>query len=96
MKVHIETENYTPDVALRVGNVYPVRGGSGLKNGHMMICIAITEAKPCVGSGALMLVIDRQGNPVNVDKYGVHVFEDRAPIAFAKGVEDIELFIQSI
>lgn len=97
MKVHIETENFNPEVPLRIGNVYPVRGGRGLRDGHMMVCIAVTEPKSCCdGRMALMLVIDKQGNPVNVDKYGVHVFEDRAPIAFAEGVENIELFIRSI
>lgn len=97
MKVHIETDNFSADAPLRVGNVYPVRGGKGLRDGNMMVVIAVTEPRGCCdGRMALMLVIDKHGNPVSVDKYGAHVFEDRAPIAFAEGVESIELFIRSI
>jgi len=67
-----------------VGNVYAISGGYGRKAGHSMVLIAITEK-----SAALLLVIDRNGDPVGVTSYGLHAIEERAPIAFVPGLEEL-------
>lgn len=67
-----------------VGNVYPINGGYGRKAGHAMVLIAITEKRSC-----LMLVIDKDGEPVGVTAYGVSSMGERAPIAFVRGLEDL-------
>ncbi len=67
-----------------VGNVYPISGGYGRKAGHSMVLLAITDKQT-----ALLLVIDKDGNPVGVTSYGVHAIEERAPIAFVAGLSDM-------
>lgn len=91
MKVNILTENTYPLDEPRPGNVYPVNGGHGRKHGHMMILLHITEA-----GRALFLIVDNQGKPQGVTHYGEHVFQDRTPIAFVDGVEDLEFEMRSI
>lgn len=97
MNVVIETDNFIPEQDVRVGNVYHVRGGRGLRDGHMNIVLAITE--PCdrfSGRMALCLTVDKFGKPRGVTSYGVHYFEDKQPIAFCEGCEDINLSVRSL
>lgn len=97
MKISIETSTVIPGEAIRVGNVYAVKGGYGTKRGHMQVLMAITEPPDQFrGSAALMLIIDRDGNPVGVSSYGVHVFEERQPIAFVEGLDQLNLSMRSI
>jgi hypothetical protein len=65
----------------------------------MQIVIAIREPQEnCYWDGprAIMLVVDRNGEPVGATTYAIHYFEDKVPIAFAEGVEDINLTIRSL
>lgn len=74
-----------------VGNVYAISGGYGRKAGHAMVLLAITEAQ-----SALLLVIDRNGNPVGVTSYALHYIEERAPIAFVRGLDEMNLQMESL
>lgn len=74
-----------------VGNVYGCNGGYGRKAGHAMILLAITEK-----GYALMLVIDKEGNPVGVSSYGIHAIEERAPIAFVRGLDSLDLTMEPL
>lgn len=74
-----------------VGNVYAISGGYGRKAGHSMVLIAITKA-----NSALLLVIDRDGEPVGVTSYGLHAIEERAPIAFVPGIEAMNLTMEAL
>lgn len=89
MKVNVmEIPSFSQPV---VGNVYALNGGYGRKAGHSMVLFAITEKQAC-----LMLVIDKDGNPVGVTSYGLHAIEDRAPVAFVSGLEDLNLTMQPL
>ena len=96
MKITIGTDNFCPLEEPREGNVYPVRGGRGARDGNLMILIAITEPKSCQGEMALMLVVSREGRPCGVTSYGMHHVRDLSPIAFVDGVESLEFTIRSI
>lgn len=74
-----------------VGNVYPISGGYGRKAGHSMVLLAITNQQT-----ALMLVIDKEGNPVGVTSYGIHAIEERCPIAFVPGLDDLAFDMQPL
>lgn len=74
-----------------VGNVYAISGGYGRKAGHCMVLLAITKT-----SSALLLVIDREGDPVGVTSYGLHAIEERAPIAFVPGLEAMNLTMEPL
>lgn len=74
-----------------VGNVYALSGGYGRKAGHVMVLIAITAK-----SSALMLVIDKDGEPVGVTAYGMHSIEERAPIAFVRGLDSLNLTMEAL
>lgn len=74
-----------------VGNVYPISGGYGRKAGHSMILLAVTEKQ-----NALLLVIDKNGEPVGVTSYGLHVMEERAPIAFVPGLDGLTFDMQPL
>ena len=74
-----------------VGNVYAISGGYGRKAGHAMVLFAVTEKQ-----SALMLIIDREGNPVGVTSYGLHAIEERAPIAFVRGLDEMEFQMEAL
>ncbi|WP_299134542.1 hypothetical protein [uncultured Amaricoccus sp.] len=91
MKVNILTATASPFDDPRPGNVYPVGGGYGRKQGHMMILLHVTDS-----GRALFLIVDKQGVPQGVTHYGEHVIIDRQPIAFVDGLEDLEFEMRSI
>ena len=74
-----------------VGNVYSINGGYGRRAGHCMVLLAITEKDNC-----LMIVIDKKGNPIGVTSYGLHYIEERAPIAFVRGLEELNLTMEPL
>lgn len=97
MRVHIETDNTLPCAPARVGNVYAVKGGRGMRDKSMNILIAITEPRDSyTGRSGLMLTVNREGQPVGVTSYAMHYVEDLSPIAFVDGIEDIDLTMRSI
>lgn len=97
MKIDIQTTEFGPCEAARVGNVYPVKGGRGLRHGHMQVLIAITEPADCYnGRQGLLLVITKDGKPVGVNSYGIHYIEDLCPIAFVEGLDDLTLIMRSL
>jgi hypothetical protein len=96
MRIHMQADQLGPYDPPRVGNVYPVKGGRGLKNGHLQILLAITDPREYVGASGLLLVITKDGKPVGVNSYGMHYIEDLCPVAFCEGIEDLDLTIRSI
>lgn len=73
-----------------VGNVYACNGGYGRKAGHAMVLLAITPNLGVTrGQSALLMVINKDGEPIGVTAYGVHAIEERAPIAFVEGLADL-------
>lgn len=74
-----------------VGNVYAISGGYGRKAGHAMVLIAVTKAQ-----SALLLVIDKEGEPVGVTSYGLHAIEERTPIAFVRGLDEMNLQMEAL
>lgn len=74
-----------------VGNVYAIGGGYGRKAGHAMVLMAITKTET-----ALMLVIDRDGEPTGVTSYGLHAIEERVPIAFVRGFEEMSFQMEPL
>jgi len=97
MRVHVETITPCQDTECRVGNVYSVRGGRGLRYGHMNIVMHITEPDDRFnGSMALCLTVNKDGRPVGTTSYGAHYFDDKMPIAFCEGIEDVDLTIKSL
>lgn len=74
-----------------VGNVYAISGGYGRRAGHAMVLLAITK-----NQAALMLVIDKEGEPVGVTSYGMHAIEERVPIAFVRGLDEMSLMMEPL
>lgn len=97
MKINIEL-NTQPSPANEplVGNVYPVRGGRGLRYGHMNVLFHIVDAIDCRGKVGLLVVIDKEGNPIGVNSYGMHYIEELQPIAFVDGLEAMEFTLRSL
>ena len=97
MRIHIETDNALPSAPARVGNVYAVKGGRGMARGHMNILLAITEPGDyCRAPTALMLTVNKDGQPTGVTSYAMHYVEALSPIAFVDGIEDIDLTMRSL
>jgi hypothetical protein len=38
----------------------------------------------------------KEGNPIGVTSYGLHAIEDRAPIAFVRGLDTLDLTMEPI
>lgn len=86
-----------PTNEVRVGNVYPIQGGWGRRAGHVMVLLAITETKGRQEGGtALLMIIDKDGDPVDVTKYGTHALAERCPIAYVDGVDNAVLMMRSL
>ena len=96
MKIEIATANYIPSIEPQVGSVYNVRGGRGAREGHMQVIFHITDARCGHSSMALLFVIDREGNFLSTTSYGVHYFEDKQPIAYVEGLEDLTFVMRSL
>lgn len=76
---------------VRIGNVYPIAGGWGRKQGHVMVLLGISAQNTC-----LFLVIDKEGNLVDVTKFGYHVIEERCPIAYVDGIDTAVLIMRGL
>ncbi len=74
-----------------VGNVYAISGGYGRKAGHAMVLLAITPAQSC-----LMVVINKDGEPIGVTSYGLHAIEERAPVAYVRGLDELNLTMEPL
>lgn len=96
MKINIEVGNFGPYDPARVGNVYPIKGGRGLRDGHMQVLIAITKPHEYRGTAGLMIVVNKEGEPVGVNSYGMHYIEDLQPIAFVEGLDEMMLTMRSL
>jgi hypothetical protein len=83
----------SPDV--RVGNVYPKRGGRVGKGTHFLL-MAMSPCHPIYGVTCLFFNIDNDGNPVGVTQYGLHYVETMEPVAFVDGLEDLDLTMRPI
>jgi len=90
MKFEIQTITPACD-DVRVGNVYAVRGGYGMRDKHMNVLVSITENQTCI-----MLTLNKEGNVVDCTKYGIGYLRDRMPIAYADGVEEMFFTVRSI
>ncbi len=73
-----------------IGNVYNVRGGSGARLGYMMIIISI-EHDLCT-----VLTVNKEGSIISGSNYAVHYFEDKCPMAYCAGIEDLAFDIGTI
>jgi len=73
-----------------IGNVYNVRGGSGARKGYMFVIISI------VGTTATTVTINKSGEIVGGGNYGLHYFEDKCPMAFCKGLEELAFSLETI
>ena len=87
---------FEPTAPVRVGNVYPVKGGRGLKNGHMQVLIAVTEGNEWQGRTCLFLVITKDGKPASVNSYAMHYVEGLMPIGFVAGLDAMTLEVTSL
>jgi hypothetical protein len=84
--------NVIPADDPRVGNVYPVRGGHGMKKKHMFVLFHISESQQL----GFLYVINKEGELVGVTQYGLHYIRELTPIAFVDGLEDLEFNMRSI
>jgi len=89
--IDIQTNEFSPLLPVRPGNVYPCRGGRLLKEGSMFVLLHVTRN----GMG-LLLTINREGEPIGVSQYGMHCVEEWTPIAFVEGIENLSLVMTSI
>ena len=99
MRVEIATDvplSSSPDDM--VGNVYPVRGGSGARNGHMHIIIAAYDKVVgcCRYNGYTTITVDRDGDIVGGNNYAMHYFDSKVPMARCEGLDQIQLTVRSL
>ena len=99
MKIDIQTDvpipNSGPDM---VGNVYPVRGGFGARNGHMHVIISHYDKVQgcCQYSGYCTVTVDCDGEIVGANSYALHYFDSKVPMAKVDGLEEVALVMRSL
>ena len=99
MKIDIATNVPIPQSGPdMVGNVYPVRGGFGARNGHMHVIIAHYDkvAGGCRYSGYCTVTVDCDGEIVGANSYAFHYFDDKVPMAKVEGLEEVPLVMRSL
>ena len=90
MKFNIEPEIKAVVQSPIVGNVYNVRGGGGAKHGHMMVIVSV------VNSMVTVLTFTKDGDIVSGSNYGLHYFEDKCPLAYCAGLEELSFNVGRI
>ena len=99
MRIEIDTNIPIPaSGADMVGNVYPVRGGFGARNGHMHVIIAHYDKTQgcCHYSGYCTVTVDCDGEIVGANSYALHYFDSKVPMAKVEGLGDISLVMRSL
>lgn len=96
MEIDVQINEFSPSDPVRIGNVYPVKGGRGLSKKHMQVLIAMTEPERYEGVTCLFLVVSKEGKPVGVNRYALSYVEDLQPIAFVDGLETMTLTMRSL
>lgn len=81
-----------------VGNVYPVRGGFGARNGHMHVIIAYYDKVQghCRYSGYCTVTVDHEGEIVGANSYAPHYFDNKVPMAKVDGLDELSLVMRSL
>lgn len=92
MRFAFATNEYSPALPVRIGNVYQTRGGNRASRGDFWVLVGISDS----GETAYLLAINREGRVVGSSSYGMHVVRDWSPIAFAQGLEEMTLDVVSI
>lgn len=67
--------------------------------GHMFVVVAITELKDqfCSrGTVATYITVNKEGEIIGGGSYGADYLEDKAPIAYVEGLEDLTLPMRSL
>ena len=73
---------------VRVGNVYPVKGGRQARYAVGMVVLAISEPRDKFSDRMChMVTVAKDGEIVSTSSYGVHAMEDRIPIGFVRGLD---------
>ncbi|MGB1214767.1 MAG: hypothetical protein ACPG4X_15485 [Pikeienuella sp.] len=88
----LDLEDFEPTEPLRIGNVYPVRGGRGAQQGHLNILMAMRAGD----DHCFMLTVTRDGIATGVTHYGAHYVKRLQPIGFVEGLEDMRFTVKSI
>ena len=99
MKIDIATNVPIPQSGPdMVGNVYPVRGGFGARNGHMHVIIAHYDKVQggCRYQGYCTVTVDCDGEIVGANSYACHYFDDKAPMAKVDGLDEVALVMRSL
>lgn len=99
MKIDIQTDLPMPqNPEDMVGNVYPVRGGFGARNGHVHVIISHYDKVQgcCKYSGYCTVTVDCDGEIVGANNYALHYFNNKIPMARVDGLEEVQLVMRSI
>lgn len=99
MKIEFDTAIQMPQSREEmVGNVYPIRGGFGARNGHMQVVVSYYDKVRgcCRYSGFATLTIDTEGDIVGASAYGAHYFDNKIPIGRVEGLDELALVMRSI
>lgn len=96
MNIDMQIGDFSPLEPVRIGNVYPIKGGRGVREKHMQILIAMTDGDAYNGVTCLFLVVNKDGRPVGVNRYGLHYVQELCPMAFVDGLEELTLIMRSL
>jgi len=99
MKIDIQTDIPLSRLgADMVGNVYPVRGGFGAKNGHVHVIIAHYDKVQgcCRYNGYCTVTVDKDGDIVGSNSYASRYFDENTPMARVDGLDEVSLVMRSI
>jgi hypothetical protein len=96
MEFEVAFQNQYSSSEVRVGNVYPIRGGKGARLKHMYVVLAITEDRTFQGRMVCIMVIDSEGKPQGTQTYALHYIAEQTAIGFVPGLDEMKLVVQSI
>lgn len=96
MRINVSGEMIPPS-ATRVGDVFPVRGGRGMKLGHYHVVIAFKEPQDKYDSRSVVtLTINREGDVVGAGSYRDDYFDDKSLVGRVEGLDEVDLTLRSV
>lgn len=90
MRFNLPESLEAPDCTVKVGNVYKPRGGRAIRDNWLHVIMSITTETSMTGPRVVVGSIDVHGELVSATIYGAHVFQDRVPIGYVKGLEELD------
>lgn len=94
MRFELPEQLQPPSSEVKIGNVYKPKGGRAGRDNWVHVIVSLIPADLCRGPGVVYLSVDTDGNIRSGSQCSTRVYEERVPIGFVEGLEDLTFPMQ--